>query len=758
MAVALLGAGITVHAQTSAKDSMRVVNLQEVQVVSTRATAKTPVAFTNIGKAELKKVNFGQDIPYLLSMTPSTLTTSDAGAGIGYTTLRVRGTDGTRINITVNGIPMNDAESHNLFWVNMPDFSSSVKDMQVQRGAGTSTNGAGAFGASVNMQTEGASMKPYAEFNGSYGSFNTHKETVKVGTGLLNNHWTFDARLSNIGTDGYIDRASVDLNSYYLQGGYFAENTSVKLIAFAGKEKTYHAWGYATKEEMEKFGRRYNPCGEMYTDADGNKHYYTDQTDNYLQKNYQLLLNHSFSTAWNLNVALHYTKGDGYYEEYKPGSSLVEYGLKPFNPDGTETNESDLVRQKKMDNKFGGGVFSLNYTGNRLTASLGGGLNQYRGNNFGKVTWVKNYIGILSPEHEYYRNKSKKTDGNIYLKANYDLTSTLSAYADLQYRHIDYTIDGVNDKYDWNKNALRPLAVDKKFDFFNPKVGLNWNITPNHRLYASFSVAQKEPTRNNYTDGDPDSYPKAEKLLDYEVGYTFRKGWFNAGVNLYYMDYKNQLVLNGLLNEIGEAVAENVKNSYRMGIELMAGARITNWLRWDINATWSRNRIKNYTEYLSDVNEDWKDMYSENWGISQTTRYIGTTPISFSPDFMANSLISLDYKGFNASLQTQYVSKQYLNNAHQEDCTLDAYCVSNLNLGYTFKLKGLKSVNVGVTIYNLFDETYESNGYASGSAVYEGHGKNQIKDKDSKLLYTSNYAAYYPNAGINALAHITLSF
>ena len=358
MAVALLGAGITVHAQTSAKDSMRVVNLQEVQVVSTRATAKTPVAFTNIGKAELKKVNFGQDIPYLLSMTPSTLTTSDAGAGIGYTTLRVRGTDGTRINITVNGIPMNDAESHNLFWVNMPDFSSSVKDMQVQRGAGTSTNGAGAFGASVNMQTEGASMKPYAEFNGSYGSFNTHKETVKVGTGLLNNHWTFDARLSNIGTDGYIDRASVDLNSYYLQGGYFAENTSVKLIAFAGKEKTYHAWGYATKEQMEKFGRRYNPCGEMYTDANGKKHYYDDQTDNYLQKNYQLLFNHTFSTAWNLNVALHYTKGDGYYEEYKDGRYLIEYGLKPFTIDGTEVSKSDLVRQKKMDNKFGGGVFS----------------------------------------------------------------------------------------------------------------------------------------------------------------------------------------------------------------------------------------------------------------------------------------------------------------------------------------------------------------------------------------------------------------
>ena len=293
---------------------------------------------------------------------------------------------------------------------------------------------------------------------------------------------------------------------------------------------------------MKEHGRRYNPCGE-YTGDDNEKHYYADQTDNYLQKNYQLLFNHTFSTAWNLNVALHYTKGDGYYEEYKDGRSLIEYGLKPFTIDGTEITKSDLVRQKKMDNKFGGGVFSLNYTVNRLNASLGGGLNQYRGNNFGKVPWVKNYVGTLSPDHEYYRNKSQKTDGNIYLKANYDLTSGLSAYADLQYRHIDYTIDGNNDKYDWSKNALRPLAVDKKFDFFNPKVGLNWNITSNHRVYASFSVAQKEPTRTNYTDGDPDSYPKAEKLLDYEAGYTFANQWLTAGANFYYMDYTAPITL-----------------------------------------------------------------------------------------------------------------------------------------------------------------------------------------------------------------------
>ena len=662
MAVALLGAGFPVHAQTSAKDSLKVINLQEVQVVSTRATAKTPVAFTNIGKAELKKVNFGQDIPYLLSMTPSTLTTSDAGSGIGYTTLRVRGTDGTRINITVNGIPMNDAESHNLFWVNMPDFSSSVKDMQVQRGAGTSTNGAGAFGASVNMQTEGASMKPYAEFNGSYGSFNTHKETVKVGTGLLNNHWTFDARLSNIGTDGYIDRASVNLNSYYLQGGYFAENTSVKLIAFTGKEKTYHAWGYATKAEMEEHGRRYNPCGE-YTGDDNEKHYYADQTDNYLQKNYQLLFNHTFSTAWNLNVALHYTKGDGYYEEYKEDRSFGEYGLKPFTTDGKEISESDLVRQKKMDNKFGGGVFSLNYTNHRLTASLGGGINQYRGNNFGKVTWVKNYIGALSPDHEYYRNQSKKTDGNIYLKASYDLTGGLSAYADLQYRHIDYTIDGANDKYDWNKSALRPLAVDKKFDFFNPKVGLNWNINPNHRVYASFSVAQKEPTRNNYMDGDPDSYPKA---------------------------------------------------------------------------TWSKNRIKNFVENIP-IYDGWNllDVVSVS---HKSTR------IAFSPDFLLNNRFAFTYQGFEAALQSQFVGKQYMTNAEVEALTLDKYFVSNLNLAYTFKpRKVVKEVTMGVTVYNLFNEEYENNGWASSSY-----------DKD--VNHRIDSAGYAAQAGTNVMAHVSFRF
>lgn len=726
--------GASVFAQAGETDSLKVVNLQEVQIVSTRATSKTPVAFTNVSKEELKKQNFGQDIPFLLSMTPSALTTSDAGAGIGYTTLRVRGTDGTRINITANGIPMNDAESHTLFWVNMPDFASSIKDIQVQRGAGTSTNGAGAFGASVNMQTEGISMQPYAEINASYGSFNAHKETVKFGTGLLKDHWAFDARLSNIGTDGYIDRASVDLYSFYAQGGYFADNTSVKFITFGGKEKTYHACNYATKEEMKKYGRRFNSCG-MYTDDDGHIRFYKDQTDNYLQMNYQLLLNHTFSAAWNLNAALHYTKGDGYYQEYKEDRSLKEYRLHPFMYDGKEVEKSDLIRQKKMDNHFGGGVFSVNYRNEKLDASLGGALNYYDGWHFGRVIWVKNYIGELLPDHEYYRNKAKKTDGNLYLKANYNLAG-LNAYADLQYRYINYKIHGDNDKYDYNTDGLQKLAVNDHFNFFNPKAGLNWDIDSNNRVYASFSIAQKEPTRNNYTDGNADEYPKAEKLYDYELGYTYRNTWLSAGVNFYYMDYKDQLVLTGELNEIGEAMARNVPDSYRTGVELMLGVKPCRWFQWDINGTLSKNRVKNFTEKLYE--DEWKNPIEVEHG---------NTPIAFSPDFILNNRFSFSHKGFEAALQSQYVSKQYMSNAKQAEQTLDAYFVSNLNLAYTFQLPHVKSVTVGFTIYNLFNEKYENNGYAgSGYTLKDGKPERY------------NYAGYAAQAGTNVMGNLSIRF
>ena len=738
MCVALSIATISVCAQTVQDDSLLVKHLDEVEVIATRATKTTPVAFTNITKQEIQKRNYGQDLPYLLSMTPSVITTSDAGTGIGYTSLRVRGTDASRINITANGIPMNDAESHQVYWVNVGDFASSLKDMQVQRGVGTSTNGAGAFGASVNMQTGELNMLPYVRVDASAGSYGTHKETLHMGTGLLHDHWAFDARLSNINTDGYIDRASVALNSYYLQGGWYGDGTSVKLIAFGGKEKTYHAWNYASKDEWAAYGRSYNSCGYMFTDAQGKDHYYEDQTDNYVQKNFQLLFNHDFNGQWNLNAALHYTKGDGFYQEYKRNRTLAEYGLEPFYVEDELVKKSDLVRKKAMDNGFGGGVFSLTYKGSIVNATLGGGFNRYDGDHFGRILWLKNYIGDLDVDRDYYFNNATKDDGNVYLKADFAIARGLNAYADLQYRHISYKIKGEGDNYDWfGRGAMQNLDINEQFDFFNPKFGLNWQINPAHRLFASFSVANKEPTRNQYTDGKFNVHPKAERLYDWELGYSYANSWLNVGANLYYMKYKDQLILTGELNEIGEALAANVPDSYRAGLELTAGVRFGGF-SWDANATLSKNRIQNFTETLYE-NED---NTADTWVINH-----GDTHIAFSPSFIFNNRFAYSYKGFEAALQSQYVSRQYMSNADVKDHLMDAYFVSNLDLSYTFKMRGVKSMTIGATVYNLFNEEYENNGYA-GSGFYYDNGE--------KVRY--NYAGYAAQAPTNFLAHISLNF
>ena len=722
------------NAQETVSDSLHTA-LQEVEIMSIRATETTPVAYTNIGREEIRRQNTGVDFPYLVTMTPSAVATSDAGAGIGYTSLRIRGTDGSRINVTANGIPVNDAESHTVFWVNIPDLASSVKDIQIQRGVGTSTNGAGAFGASINMLTSEFNTQPYAGFSGSFGSFGTHKETLRAGTGIIDGHWALDLRLSDIGSDGYIDRASTDLSSYYLQGAYYGNRTTVRLIAFAGEEETYHAWNYASKEEMQQYGRRYNSCGYMYTDADGKAHYYDDQTDNYAQHNLQLLVDHEFNNRWKMNIGLHYTKGDGYYQEYKSDRKLIEYALQPFTIDGNETKRSDLVRKKAMDNHFGGAVFSFNYRNERLSASMGGGANRYFGRHFGHVLWVKNYIGELAPNHEYYRNNGAKNDANFYLKADYRLAKGVNIYADMQYRHIGYKIDGCNDKWNDATGALQSLAIDERFDFFNPKAGLSWQIDRSNRLFASVSMAHKEPTRNNYTDGKIHEHPTAERLIDYELGYTFGNRLFKAGANLYYMDYKDQLVLTGELNEIGEPLAANIPDSYRAGIELMAGITLPCGFRWDANATFSRNRIKEFTEVLYD-----DDTY-ERWEINH-----GETRLSFSPEVIVNNTFAYRWHGLEASLQSQYVGKQYMSNCDQEEHRLDAYFVSNLRLAYTFRLKGIKNITVGATVYNIFDEEYESNGYA-GSGYYTDSDGNRQR---------YNYAGYAAQAGINVLGHVSI--
>ncbi|CCZ80055.1 TonB-dependent receptor [Odoribacter laneus] len=756
LTIALLGMSYGAIAENGEADTLRHVQLEEVQVLATRATARTPVAFVNLDKESLRKQNIGLDIPFLLTMTPSILTTTDAGAGIGYTGIRIRGTDATRINVTANGIPMNDAESHSIFWVNTPDLVSSLQDIQIQRGAGTSTNGAGAFGGSINMQTENIAINPAAELSGSYGSFNTQKEMVKLGTGLLYDRWAFDLRLSHIGSDGYRDRASAKLKSYFAQAGYYGDHTTLKLITFSGEEETYHAWDGIPRETLDT-NRTYNPNGKIENEEGEVIGFYKDQLDVYRQTHYQLLFNHIFSPGWNLNIAFHYTRGKGYYQEYKNKRSLIEYGLKPYEIPGISepVKKSDLVRKKNVESDFGGMVFSLNYHSDKLQMSLGGGVNKYKNDHDGKVIWVKNYIGNLAPDHRFYENTGRKLDANVYGRINYEIVRRLYFYADLQYRRIHYTIRGVNDKWDWNAGRMQPLDLDETFDFFNPKAGLFWQIADQHSMYASFAVAQKEPTRNNYTDGFFTELPKAERLLDYEWGYAFRSARFSAGINLYYMDYRNQLVLTGQLNEIGEAVSANVKESYRAGAEFSAGVRFTDWLRWDINATWSRNRIKHYTEYRNDVDLNGEGLYTAEGTISQTTRYLGSSPISFSPDFMGNSLISFHCKGWDASFQSQYVSKQYLNNSGDKACMLEAYFVNNLNLNYTFQLPLAKAVTLGISVYNLFDEEYESNGYASCTAVYPTTDGTKPAGVKPELI---SDAAYYPNAGINVLAYLTLHF
>ena len=744
--------GVALAAQSEETDTLKSVELQNVQVVSTRATRKTPMAFTNMGKEQLKAVNHGQDIPYLLSLTPSVTMTSDAGNGIGYTSLRIRGTDPSRINITANGIPMNDAESAQLYWVNMGDFASSVQSMQIQRGVGTSTNGAGAFGATLNMQTENVGIEPFVGIDLSGGSYYSHKETLRFGTGLLGGHWGIQGRLSNIGSKGYLDRASTKLNSYFLQAGWFGDNTMVKFITFNGVEETYHAWNYTSKYEQALYGRTYNSCGEYY-DEEGNTRYYDNQTDNYHQQNYQLIWNQRLSDVLNLNAALHYTRGDGYYEEYKRKRTLLEYDLDP-----QETwAKSDLVRQKKMLNDFYGVVASLNYNNHQnLQATLGGGWNKYDGDHFGYVTWVKSPVAALLPNHKYYDDNTKKTDFNVYGKVTYDFVPGLNAYVDLQYRHVGIKMVGPTDEINWDTNKRIVYDMKESYDFFNPKFGLNYDITSNHKVYASYAIAHKEPTRNNFQNSlnaELDQ-PKAERLNDLEVGYKYQSQLFTAGANLYWMDYKDQFVLTGEIDKIGEAITRNVPDSYRLGVELEAALKPIDWFRWDVNATWSKNRVKGITVQLMDG------------GVAD----LGNQPLAFSPDFILNNILTFSYRGAKASVQSQYVSEQYMTNTgfksyqtHDDNgqlvdvgMMLDGHFTTNVDLSYNFQLPklGIKDVTVGLTLYNLFSAKFDNNGWAAPAFTQQG----------DKVIATGwgesdQYeAGFAPSAPFNMMAHLSVNF
>ena len=708
------------------------MNLEEVVVSAIRVSEKTPISHSNIEQKEIQSNNYGQDIPYLIQNTPSVVVTSDAGNGVGYTDIRIRGVDASRINVTTNGVPMNDAESHKMYWVDTPDLASAVNSMQIQRGVGSSTNGAGAFGGSINMTTETLKKDFGGEVSLSYGMFNTNKESIGIHSGLLGEHWILSARLSHIYSDGYIERASSDMKSFLAQVAYYKGKTTLKYLTFGGKEETYNAWDGLTKEQMEE-NRRYNPCGEI-KDADGKViGFYDNQVDNYFQWNNQLILNHVFSNSWKMNLVGHYTYGNGYYDQYKNDADLVCYTL----PVAGDKESSNLTRKKSMYNHFFGGVGSVKYESTRTNLALGLAANHYTGEHFGEVlnVFVPNNFSL---PHEYYRNAGDKTDMNFFAKATFNLFKGFDLYCDLQYRYIHHVIGGTFSSFNYATNDMLKVEVDKRYHFFNPKAGVNYTFAKYNSLFASFAVAQREPTRDDFvnarkdTEGNP-LYPLPEKMYDYELGYKLQHKYVNLGLNLYYMDYDNQLVLTGQQNmDTYDALYENVKDSYRRGVELDVAVKPLDWFSFGGNVTLSQNRIKNYDEYV--YNDD-------TWSLD--TLHLGTTTISYSPSVVAGWFLKFDVKGFEAQLVSKFVSEQYISNSEQEDMKLDAYCVTDLKLGYLLKTNKIQGLRLGLTFNNLFNAKYCSNAYGY-SGIYGGKRVNEV--------------FYFPQATFNVLANVRYEF
>ncbi|MBS7252728.1 TonB-dependent receptor [Flavobacterium branchiicola] len=676
------------------QDSTKVNKLDDVLVSAVRVTSKTPVTFSNMDKKEIKYRNLGQDIPTLMNYLPSVVTTSDAGTGIGYSGIRVRGSDATRVNVTINGIPYNDAESQGTFWVNMPDFASSLESLQLQRGVGTSTNGSSAFGASLNMLTDNYASKANGEISSSYGSFNSNKNTVKFSTGLLNDHFELAGRLSTIKSDGYVDRASSDLKSYFLQGTYVGKTTLIKALVFGGTEKTYQSWNGVDAETLNK-NRTFNSAG-MYTDESGNVRFYDNETDNYKQDHYQLHWSESLSDKWSTNLAFHYTKGKGYYENYKEDADMADYNL---NPVGTVTT-TDLVRQKWLDNDFYGTTFSVKYKEEKLDAIFGGGWNKYEGDHFGQVIWAR-YASQTEPGDHYYDDFSTKTDGNIFAKANYQFTEKLSFYGDLQYRRVRY-----------KANSAETGLVNDTFNFFNPKAGFNYEVNQKNNLYFSYARANREPNRTDYEGGNV----KPEKLNDFELGWRFNSEKFQLNSNFYYMGYRDQLILTGRLDDVGAPIRANTEKSYRLGFEFDATIALSEKFILRPNFTLSSNK---------------------NVDLAVEGEFYGTTKIAYSPEVIAGNIIVYSpIQSLHISLLQKYVGEQYMNNIELPSAKLADYFVNDLNVSYEIKPKSIfKSITITGLVNNILDKKYVSNG-----AMWDV------------------YPYYYPQAGINFLAGLTLKF
>lgn len=701
------------------------VALNVVEISATRAPQGINGSNSNVSKAQLDRQNNGQDLPFLLQLTPSAVVTSDAGAGVGYTGIRLRGSDATRINATINDMPLNDPESHQVYWVNLPDISASTDNIEIQRGIGSSTNGAGAFGGSINIQTLKRNAVAYTQLSNSYGSFNTQRHSVGMGTGMLNKYFTLDARLSYIASDGYIDRASSNLKSYFLAGNYYGNRHSLRLLAFGGHEITYQAWEGVPAEIIDT-NRTYNP----YT--------YDNQVDDYRQNHYQLHYGYQLASRLTLKLGLHYTKGSGFYEQYQTNQNLASYGLNNTtayniaNGDTTLITNTDLVRRKWLDNDFYGTTYALLFKPQKGEFMLGGALNQYDGKHFGEIIWAQ-FAANSQIRQPYYNSKGLKTDGTIFVKMSYPIAQKLNAFADVQYRQINYQIAGNDDGQD-------SLALDLNYHFFNPKAGINYTLNTNNQVSASFGIGNREPTRSNIIDNA--TPPKPEHLADLELNYTYtNNAKHTLALTAYYMRYKNQLVLTGNLNNVGTPIQQNVANSYRTGIELNGATQLHRKLRFEGNVALSQNKIASFEQTTS--------IYSNNWDwLADTTLLYKNVAISFSPQVVAAAMLTYQpFKGIELALNSKYVGKQYLDNTQNPNRTLNAYWVNNVQMSYTRKTKWCKEIGFNVQLNNLLNTLYEANGWTYF-----------VLFNENNAIRPTNYNNYYPQAGFNFLAGLTLKW
>lgn len=717
-------------------DSIDHIQLEEVIVSGTRAGQNTPVSYSNISASDIKKQNAARNIPAILQTTPSLVAFTEDGLGVGNTHFRIRGTDATRINVTLNGMPLNNPETQEVFWVNLPDLSNSLQNIQIQRGVGTSTNGSAAFGASISLQTTGARTEPYGEASTAIGSYGTFLSNIATGTGVLNNGLSFDARFSRVLGNGYIKNGSVNHTNFYAAVSHYTDKQLIRLSYLKGIQHTGITWEGISPEQMEEFGRRYNPAGVYYDDA-GNKLVYDNETDNYYSDILQLTLSRELTPFLSLNAGLSYNYGYGYYENYRYNREYSDFGLEPQTIDGVTYEKTDFVRQKLMENDFYVANLGMNYAKDKLNLTFGSMYSYYYGDHFGKLPWIKHNNNIAE-NYEWYQNLGVKTELNFFTKAEYQLNKIISLFGDLQYRRVNYDFSGMDDD-------LMDLTGEFTYNFFNPKAGVFMQINNQSRLYASVAVGQREPLRADLKDGikgESQEQIQPERMIDYELGYSFTNSeGMKLGANLYLMDYHNQMVQTGRLTDIGYKLMENVKDSYRAGVEIEASITLlNNKIRIDANATLSQNKIKNYVAWFDhyDNQNDW------NWE-GQISEEYGTTNISYSPNIVSAASITWQpASNLYFNFMSKYVGKQYMDNTSDDAKSIDAYLVSNLSAGYTISKTPIGEINLQFFINNLFNKEYIANGWAATDTFADGS--------------SVNYIGYYPQATRNFMTRLTLSF